>query len=122
MKENTFAFEDLLVWRKSIDFAEAVILTIDEIDDNRKHYRLIEQIESSAVSVSANIAEGKGRYSVKDFVRFLYIARGSLFESISRLIIAHRLRWIGEEKLVQLKSSGEEIAKMLNSLIKSIKV
>jgi four helix bundle protein len=122
MNDNTFAFEDLLVWQKSVDFAEAVILAIDEIDAPRKHYRLIEQIESSAVSVSANIAEGKGRYSVKDFVRFLYIARGSLFESISRVIIAHRLRWIGHEKLSELKAAGEEIAKMLNSLIKSIKL
>ena len=122
MNDNTFAFEDLVVWQKSLDFAEAVILTIDEIDAPRKHYRLIEQIESSAVSVSANIAEGKGRYSIKDFVRFLYIARGSLFECISRLIIAHRLRWIGEEELSKLKAAGEEIAKMLNSLIKSIKL
>ena len=121
MNDNTFAFEDLVVWQKSLDFAEAVILTIDEIDAPRKHYRLIEQIESSAVSVSANIA-GKGRYSIKDFVRFLYIARGSLFECISRLIIAHRLRWIGEEELSKLKAAGEEIAKMLNSLIKSIKL
>jgi len=121
MKEKTFAFEDLLVWQKAVDFAETVILTIDDIDAPRKHYRLIEQIESSCVSVSANIAEGKGRYSVKDFVRFLYIARGSLFECISRLIIIHRLRWIGDEKLWELKVAGEEIAKMLNSLIKSIK-
>ena len=122
MNDKTFAFEDLLVWQKSVDFAEAVVLTIDEIEAPRKHYRLIEQIESSAVSVSANIAEGKGRYSVKDFVRFLYIARGSLFESISRLIIANRLCWIGDRKLSELKAAGEEIAKMLNSLIKSIKV
>jgi len=122
VNDSAFAFEDLLVWQKSVGFAEKVILTIDEIDAPRKHYRLIEQIESSGVSVSANIAEGKGRYSVKDFVRFLYIARGSLFECISRLIIAHRLRWIGDEKSSELKAAGEEIAKMLNSLIKSIKL
>ena len=122
MSEVTFAFEDLLVWQKSVDFAEVVILTIDEINAPRKHYRLIEQIESSVVSISANIAEGKGRYSIKEFVRFLYIARGSLFECISRLIIAHRLGWIGDAKLSELKAAGEEIAKMLNSLIKSIKV
>jgi four helix bundle protein len=80
MREKTFAFEDLLVWQKSVDFGEMVILSIVEIKAPGKHYRLIGQIESSAVSVSANIAEGKGRYSVKDFVRFLYIARGPLFE------------------------------------------
>lgn len=122
MSEVAFAFEDLVVWQKSVYFAEAVILTIDEIDAPRKHFRLIEQIESSAVSISANMAEGKGLYSIKEFVRFLYIARGSLFECISRLIIAHRLGWIEEEELSKLKAAGEEIAKMLNSLIKSIKV
>jgi four helix bundle protein len=122
VSDNTFAFEDLLVWQKAVYFAEIVILSIVEIKAPSKHYRLIEQIESSAVSVSANIAEGKGRYSVKDFVRFLYIARGSLFECISRLVIANRLGWIGDDKLSELKAAGEEIAKMLNSLIKSIKV
>ena len=122
MSEVTFGFEDLVVWQKSVDFAEVVILLIVEIKAPGKHYRLIEQIESSAVSISANIAEGKGRYSIKEFVRFLYIARGSLFECISRLIIAHRLGWIGGGDLAKLKAAGEEIAKMLNSLIKSIKV
>lgn len=122
MKEKTFAFEDLLVWQRSVDFVETVILSIFEISAPGKHYRLIEQIESSAVSVSANIAEGKGQYSVKDFIRFLYIARASLFECISRLIIAHCLGWIGDAKLSELKTAGEEIAKMLNPLIRSIKV
>ena len=116
-----FAFEDLLVWQKSIDFAEAVISTIDLFEAPRKHYRIIEQLEAAAISVSSNIAEGKGRYSKKEFMQYLYIARGSLFETISLLILICRLHWIGNEKLLELKSSGEEIAKMINSLIKSVK-
>ena len=119
--ESMFAFEDLLVWQKAIDFAEAVIKTIDDFETPRKHYRIIEQLESAAISVSSNIAEGKGRFSKKEFVHYLYIARGSLFETISLLILIHRLAWIGEGKLLELKLLGEEIAKMLNSLIKSVK-
>jgi four helix bundle protein len=61
-KERMFAFEDLLVWQKSIDFAEAVINTIDLFETPRKHYRIIEQLESAAISISSNIAEGKGRF------------------------------------------------------------
>ena len=61
--ESMFAFEDLLVWQKAIDFAEAVIKTIDDFETPRKHYRIIEQLESAAISVSSNIAEGKGRFS-----------------------------------------------------------
>ena len=120
--ERMFAFEDLLVWQKAIDFAEVVIKTIDEFEAPRKHYRIIEQLEASAISVSSNIAEGKGRFSKKEFVHYLYIARGSLFETVSLLILIRRLTWISEDKLLELKSLGEEIAKMLNSLIKSVKI
>ena len=116
-----FAFEDLLVWQKSIDFAEAVIKEIDRFDAPRKHFRIIEQLEAAAISVSSNIAEGKGRFSKKEFIHYLYISRGSLFETISLLILICRLKWIGNETLSELKSLGEEIAKMINSLIKSVK-
>ena len=120
--ERMFAFEDLLVWQKAIDFAEVVIKTIDEFEAPRKHFRIIEQLESAAISVSSNIAEGKGRFSKKEFVHYLYIARGSLFETVSLLILIRRLAWISENKLLEFKSLGEEIAKMLNSLIKSVKI
>jgi four helix bundle protein len=119
--ERMFAFEDLLVWQKSIDFAEVVIKTIDQFEAPRKHYRIIEQLEAASISVSSNIAEGKGRFSKKEFTHYLYIARGSLFETVSLLILIRRLTWISEEKLLELKLLGEEIAKMLNSLIRSIK-
>jgi len=119
---SMFAFEDLLVWQKAIDFAEAVIKTIDEFDAPRKHYRVIEQLESAAISVSSNIAEGKGRFSKKEFIHYMYIARGSLFETVSLLILIRRLAWISESKLAELKLLGEEITKMLNSLIKSVKL
>ena len=119
--DRMFAFEDLLVWQKAIDFAEAVIKTIDDFEAPRKHYRIIEQLEAAAISISSNIAEGKGRFSKKEFVHYLYIARGSLFETISLLILIRRLTWISGGKLSELKLLGEEIAKMLNALIKSVK-
>ena len=119
--EKMFAFEDLLVWQKSMDFAEAVIKEIDKFDAPRKHFRIIEQLEAAAISVSSNIAEGKGRYSKKEFTHYPYIARGSLFETISLLTLIRRLNWIEKAFLIELKLLGEEISKMLNSLIKSIK-
>jgi four helix bundle protein len=119
--ERMFAFEELLVWQKAIDFAEAVIKNIDEFETPRKHYRIIEQLEAASISVSSNIAEGKGRFSKKEFIHYLYIARGSLFETVSLLILIRRLTWISENKLNELKLIGEEISKMLNSLIKSVK-
>jgi hypothetical protein len=66
-----FGYESLEVWNKAVDFAVKVIDSVDNISTDRKHYRLLEQIESSSTSVSMNLAEGKGRFSKlpKTFVR-----------------------------------------------------
>ena len=85
--DTLFSFQKLVVWQKAVVFAKNVITTIDELNTPRKHYRLIEQLESAATSISMNIAEGKGRQSTKEYIYFLYIARGSLFEVITLLVI-----------------------------------
>jgi len=121
MGDRIFSFEDLTVWQKAVDFAELVIKEIDRFETPRKHYRLIEQLEAAATSASMNIAEGKGRFSKKEFIHYLYIARGSVFECITILVIVQRMRWISDDVFKQIKSMGEEITKMLNSLIQSIK-
>ena len=82
-----FAFEDLVVYQRALDFAITVINVVDGIETPRKDYKLIEQLESSCTSVALNIAEDEGRYSKKEFKQFLYISRGSLYESIAMLKI-----------------------------------
>jgi four helix bundle protein len=119
--EKIFSFQDLKVWHKAVQFAKEVILAIDELDAPRKHYRLIEQLESASTSVAMNIAEGKGRQTTKEFIQFLYIARGSVFEVITLLIILQEVEWIRSHKVNQFQGLGEEITKMINSLIKSMK-
>ena len=119
--EKIFSFQDLKVWHKAVQFAKEVIRTIDEFDAPRKHYRLIEQLESASASVAMNIAEGKGRQTTKEFIQFLYIARGSVFEVITLLIILQEVGWIEINKVKELQGLGEEITKMINSLIKSMK-
>ena len=118
---NLFSFQDLKVWQKSVLFSEEVIRAIDEINAPRKHYRLIEQLESACTSVAMNIAEGKGRQTTKEFIQFLYIARGSLFEVVTLLTILQRVGWIEEKKVMKIQQMAVEITKMLNSLIKSMK-
>lgn len=119
--ENWFGFQELVVWQKAVDFAEKVIRTIEQLDSPRRHYRLIEQLEAASTSVSMNIAEGKGRQSTKEFIQFLYIARGSLFEVVTLLIIIQRLGWIEEKAIEEFNQSALEITKMMNSLIKSMR-
>ncbi len=119
--KKLFSFQDLKVWQKAVLFAEKVIRTVDKLQTPRKHYRLIEQLESAATSVAMNIAEGKGRQTTKEFIQFLFIARGSLFEVVTLLIIFQRLNWIKKETVMEFEQMAEEITKMINSLIKSMK-
>lgn len=116
-----FNFEDLEVWKKAVEFARIVIDITEKIDSDRKHFRLIEQLEAASVSVASNIAEGKGRYSKKEFVQFLYIARGSLYETITQLIVFYKKNWISEKQLDEAKQLADEINKMISSLVVSIR-
>ena len=104
-----------------MEFAKAVIETAEGIKTNQKHFRLIEQLEAASCSVALNIAEGKGRYSKKEFTQFLYIARGSLYETVTLLTIFQRMGWIDEPGLRGLKESADHIGKMISGLISSLK-
>ena len=115
-----FAYEDLDVWNKAVDFAVRVLDLVDSINTSRKHFRLLEQIEASSTSVSANIAEGKGRFSQKEFVHYCYIARGSLYETMTLLEIFKRKGWISDSDLAPLRKEAISIASMIKGLINSI--
>lgn len=117
---NSFNFKELQVWEKSIDLADQVIDLTENLDTTARHFRLIEQVEASSASISSNIAEGKGRYSKKEFINYLYIARGSLYETISLLNLFYKRNWISKNNLEEIEDDGITIAKMINALIKSI--
>ena len=121
MNPGKFSFEDLDIWKRAIEFARVIIELTEVINTERKHYRLIEQLESAATSVALNIAEGSGRYSRKEFIRFLYIARGSLYETITLLTIFEANNWITEQQFLSIKDFSQGIARMLSGLINSLK-
>ena len=117
----SFHFKELTVWQKSMDFAQRVIEIAENNTSDRKHFRLMEQLESSSASVAMNIAEGRGRKSNKEYVQFLHISRGSLYETITLLNLFERMGWITHKHLLELEGMGLEIGKMLNGLITSIR-
>ncbi len=119
-KEVHFKFKELVVWQKAIDFADQVINITENINASHGHYRLIEQIESSSASFAQNIAEGKGRYSQKEFIQNLYIARGSLYETITLLNLFQKRNWISGEILQDLERVAYEIASMIKGLINKL--
>ena len=119
-KDTRSSYKDLVVWQKSMILVNDVIDLFDRLETDRKHYRLIEQLEAAVTSIPMNIAEGKGRESKKEYVHFLYISRGSLYETLTLLEIFVMRGWITPEIFQQLENHSNEIAKMLNGLIHSI--
>ena len=115
-----FGFKDLEVWRKAVRFTDEIISLSENLDTTRKHYRLVENFEAAAVSVALNIAEGKGRYSKKEFAKFLYIARGSLYEVVTFLEVFKNRNWITIATYNRLIGEAEEIVKMIMGLINSL--
>ena len=120
MKNEYFRFKDLKVWQKALDYADKIIQVTENLNTEKHHYRLIEQLESSSASVAQNISEGKGRYSKKEFVQFLYFSRGSFNETLTLINLFHKRNWISEKSLDDLEEQAYEIACMLKALINSI--
>ncbi len=102
------------VWKKAYKLTIEIYKTFR----NGKDYAFKEQITKSALSIPSNIAEGYERNSNKEFIRFLYIAKGSCGELRTQLNIAVEIEYLAREKGDKLIESAEEISYMLNGLIK----
>lgn len=116
-----FGYEDLAVWKRAVDFACRVLDITQSLEKFGKHFRIIEQAEAAVISISMNLTEGKGRYSKKEFIQFCYIARGSLYETMTLLEIFLRKKWIPANDFLSLKNEVYEIAAMIKGLINSIR-
>lgn len=109
---------NLIVWKKAYEFT-LKIYKITVLFPVEEKYALTSQLRRAALSVPANIAEGKGRGTQREFVRFLHIARGSLEECSVYIMLAKDLTYIDEKCYVELNKYIVEIGKMLNGLIQS---
>jgi four helix bundle protein len=113
-------FRKILVWQKSISLVTKIYKTTSTFP-KEEMFGLTSQIRRSSVSVPSNIAEGSGRESSKDFLRFLYISLGSIFEMQTQLEIAKNIIYINEEEFNLLYEDSREIERMLASLIRKLK-
>ena len=107
--------EKLDVWKKAIDFVVAVYKATDDFPKDER-FGLISQLRRAAVSIPANIAEGAGRKSYKEFAHFLSNSQGSASEVDTELLIANRLGYIEQAKYLELRASLDEIGRMLTGL------
>jgi len=109
-------FEEILSWQKARVLNEKIGTLIDK-GHFEKNYRLIGQIEGSAGSIMDNISEGFERSGNKEFIQFLYIAKGSSGEFRSQLYRALDRRYISQQQFDELYNSAIEIAILIQKLI-----
>ena len=116
MNETVFNFEKLEVWRNAMDLAKETYSLIRLFPAYEK-YSLADQLRRSSTSVALNIAEGHGRHHNKDFKRFLFNARGSLFETVTCLKLAVSLQYIDPSVANDILNKCKYILRQLNGLI-----
>ena len=112
---NTFSFFDLRVYKEAKTLVKEVYLLLDNFP-KYEVYALGDQLRRAVVSIPSNIAEGSGRFSVKEKIHFIEIAYGSLTETLCQLDIAHDLNYITDEEFVNEKERINVIGKQLSGL------
>lgn len=114
-----FPFEKLEVYQLALELAEHVFELLEGLPQNR-HLRLIGQMEAAAVSPAQNIAEGKGRQYKKEFIQFLHIAQGSIYEVVTLNEVFRRRKLFQARKSQEVRARCEQIDRKLNGLINSL--
>lgn len=112
--------KDLKVWQQSISFVK-LLYQATATFPKEELFGLSSQMRRAAVSIPSNIAEGYGRHSQRELLRFLTIAVGSTSELETQLIICQQLGYLSAEDYQLLQCSLSSIAKMLNALKRSIR-
>ncbi|HDP70438.1 MAG TPA: four helix bundle protein [Actinobacteria bacterium] len=113
-------WKKLKVWQK----CHSLVLKIYEITTGfpkEEVYGLTNQLRRSSASVPANIVEGQSRDTTKEYLCFLYNARGSVEETRYHIFLAKELGYLGNDKCLELEKEYEEVSKMLNGLIGSLR-
>ena len=114
------SFRDLLVWQKSM----SLVTSVYQITRDFPHaevFGLTSQLRRASISIPSNIAEGYGRNTSKDYLRYLQIALGSLYEMQTQLEIASNLHFLDIVDFKKMISLCLEIERMLTSLIAKIR-
>jgi len=112
-------FRELIVWQKAMDLV-VLVYKISASFPRQEMYGLSAQLRKGAVSIPSNIAEGQGRETERDFLHFLGIARGSLQETQTQIIIAGRLGYLNDDQLNAACNLVAKVGRLLNGLCNSL--
>lgn len=111
-------FEDIQAWQEARVLVKIIYDATRFNKDFTGDYKFSGQIHSASVSVMSNIAEGFSRRSTKEFIQFLFIAKGSVAEVQSQLYVALDQGYINEEKFDELYFKSEEVARLISGFIR----
>jgi four helix bundle protein len=114
------SYKDLIVWQKAMILVKT-IYTVTKKYPKEEIYGLTSQLRRAAVSVACNIAEGQARNSTGEFKQFLGVSKGSLAETETLLILSNDLNLISAKELDEINKITEEVGKLLNGLLNSLK-
>lgn len=120
MGQKSQSYRDLIAWQKAIDCVE-VIYQLTKKFPAEENFGLTAQIRRSVTSIPANIAEGYGRLHAGDYLRFLSIARGSLFETETHLYLALRLGYCQSDSHDEVLAQLQVVSRLIQGLIRSVK-
>ncbi len=119
MGTNIKTFRDLMAWQKAFRLSVDLYSITEGFPDSEK-FGLCSQIRRCGVSVPSNIAEGYGRGTTPEYIRFLKIARGSLCELETQVLIAKELNFIPPSRFEALSGQIEECHRILAGLLRSL--
>ncbi|HEX2225965.1 MAG TPA: four helix bundle protein [Candidatus Binatia bacterium] len=113
------SYKDLIVWQRGMDLVETIYLATVKLPSSEQ-FGLVAQMRRAAVSVPSNIAEGYGRQATGEYRHHLSIARGSLLELETQVLLCKRLRYFQPEESDSLGKEIEEISRMLATLVSKL--
>ena len=116
---KTSDYKELQVWQKAMDLV-VEIYKISKLLPKEEVYGISDQLRRSAVSIPSNIAEGQSRNSAKEFIQFLSIARGSLAELETQLLICIKVNMLSEDNITEAQNIITEIGKMIKGLMNKL--
>ena len=119
MNETIRSYKDLIAWRKAFALGLNIYRVTEQFPDHER-YGLTSQLRRGGVSVASNIAEGYGRGSTQDYVRFLRVARGALYEIETQIMFAGQLAYLSADTAGSLLADADECSRVLGGLIASI--
>ena len=112
-------YKDLIVWQRSMELAEEVYRLVKKLP-KEELFALSDQMRRAVTSIPSNIAEGRGRDSIKEYTHFLSIAKGSNAELETQLLLCVKINYLNNSDIEKALGLIKEVGKMLNSLQKSL--